>query len=214
MDARGRSTVTAVSSWSSSQRATSISCETELFSIAEVKPGGEDIAVRAVQHQRTAQPPTVQQGLQALVLGVVPAHESDLHQPPAEPPSASATRSAPAMHHRLLAQHRQTAVEGREHRLLVRGPGEAINTACTPGASRAAATSVCTETPSMPGDGVLGAPGVGIGHRRHRGAVHHPVDPSYVVGPHVARTQDRDTQQLTHALTSPADSSGGDCLPE
>lgn len=42
-EGRGRRTVTEVSSWPSSQRAASISCDTELsISIALVKPGGEE----------------------------------------------------------------------------------------------------------------------------------------------------------------------------
>ena len=82
------------------------------------------VAVSAVKHQRFADLPAVDDGLERLITGVVRAHEADLHQPVAmgnfRVDDVAATGSRDRQ--RLFAKHRLAGADGRQHILFVARP--------------------------------------------------------------------------------------------
>lgn len=162
----------------------------------------------AVQHQRPAQPPVVQQRLQLPVLRVVAPHEPDLRQPAAQPRLRlhHAQRARGIRHHRLLAQHRQPSREGGEQRLLVRLAGRGDQHGLHARRVQRGLDVRVHDDPVDRAHGRLRPLDVGVRHGGDPGSAHHPVEAPYVVGAHVSRAQDRHTQKFAHAPPAPSPS--------
>lgn len=117
--------------------------------------------------------------------------------------SASTTRSAPSASGTSGFSHStgRSRANASCSAASCAGPGEAISTASTPGASSAAATSACADAPSMPATAASARAVSGSATATTRAPLTTRSKPANVIGPHVTRTQYRDTQQPAHVRT-------------
>ncbi len=141
-------------SWPSSQRAASISCETELLiSIDEVKYGGEDTLRwrQCSMRGRPSRPESSSAFRAAYSASYRRMNPTWISLRPSRA-SASTTRSADA--ESGVSGFSQSTGRPRAHAASSASScapsGEATRTASTPGASSAARASPCTDTPGLP----------------------------------------------------------------
>ncbi len=160
----------------------------------EVRAG--HVAVAVVQHQRPAQLPGSEQRLEADVLGVVAAHEADLHPAVAEGLLGlhDAQRGGRVGGERLLAQDGQVVRERGEQRLLVGGPRggdeHGVDVRRLQGLGRVGVGGAAVDA----GRDGLGPFAVEVDDRGDPRPADHPVDPPHVVGAHAAGADDGDSE--------------------